>query len=343
MIKLNKEIFKFSENNIKRDILYENKLSEKITHCFNHLLTNKRIPINELKNDNTFDFNKLKISEGKNYDWFFLNNDKIIILIRQYQQHFTFFTKAKDYYEDRVNNFIIHFNREKITDDKLSDHFCDNPFLGLSVLLPGLIKLLVDNNVHSLWNNLSFIRPDYVDVKNVYNGGDDVSDLDSLLFACDELFNKYLECYAENEMIDKLKSFHVGDKFGKVYTIKEIKTDIKDEYYHNIGINFIQDGSTEIKWHDVYALTMWYYDALNYDGMVDLVQEFAYTNYQSVFDIVDDKKRRIVWDFYWNFIIELHKQFNETNKIDFDRFKSLIPKEFITFIEQLYYIKHKIK
>ena len=344
MITLNKEIFKFSENDVKNDVLYEKKLREKIKHCFNHLLTNKRISINKLKDDNTFNFKKLKFSEGKNYDWFFLTNNKINILVRQYQQHFTFFTKTKsdNYYADKVNVFIIHFNREKITDDKLSDQLCDNPFLGLSELLPSLIKLLINNNVHSLWNDLSFIRPDYVDVKNVYNGGDDVTDLDSLLFACDELFGKYLEYYAQNEMLDKLKTLNVGDRFGKVYIIKEIKTDVKDKYYYSAGLNFIQDGSTEIKYADVYSLTRYYYDALNYDEMTDIIKQFAYTNYQSVFDSIKVKKR-IVWDFSYSFIIELHKKFNETTIIDFDRFRSLLPKEFITFIEQLYIINNTYK
>lgn len=342
------EIFEFSENNVKRGVLQKNELPKKIKKCFNHFFENKRIPINELENDNSFDFSKLKFREGKNYDWFFLTNDKVTILVRQYGTHFTFFTNLKkeaaERYFSKVNVFIIHVDQDKINDDTLSDSLCDDNFLILSELLPSLVKILLEDDVHSLWNNLSFKRPDYVEVKNVYNGGEDVNNLDMFLFACDEIFQTFLECYAENEMLEKIKTFKVGDTFGEDYTILEVRTEVKNDYYHSVGLKYSRvnfTGKVEEKWDDVYALTRWHYKDFEYNPMVEEIKKFAYANYEKIFNAMVETSQ--VWGFIFvsHFVEALHKEFNKD--IGVVEFRKLLPKKFETFIEQLYYIKKSIK
>jgi hypothetical protein len=337
------KIFDFDENSTKTNLLYKTELRQKIEYVFKHLFENKRVPINKLKKDNSFDFSELKFSEGKNYDWFFLVNDNVTLLVRQYRTHFTMFSKTKiegqDSYFQKVKVFTMLFDTDKMDDD-LSDSYCDNKFIGLSELLPSLIELIKEDNVHSLWNDYSFKREKYVKVENVYNGGDDVSNLELLLFACDELFQKYLVSYAENEMLDKIKTLKVGDKFGRNYVIKNIKTEVKDDYYHAVGMSFFDDDDKkEDKWADVYSLTRWYYKDLNYNNMTEVVEKFVYQNYQPLFDEMCQNK---VFGFVFvsHFIGALHKKFNATNEIDYKDFRNILPKKFEDFIEQLYYIKH---
>lgn len=342
------EIFEFNENHIKNAVLGKNDLPKKLKKCFNHFFENKRIPINKLKKDNSFDFSKLKIREGKNYDWFFLTNDKVTILVRQYGTHFTFFTSLKkegiESYFQKVNVFIIHVDRDKINDDSLSDRLCDDNFLFLKELLPSLIEILLEDNVHSLWNNYSFKRPDYVEVQNVYNGGEDVSNLDMFLFACDEIFQTFLECYAENEMLEKIKTFKVGDTFGKDYTILAVKTEVKDDYYHAVGLKHSRvsfNGKVEEKWDDVYALTRWHYKDFEYNPMVEEIQKFAYANYEKVFNSMVESSELWGFVFVSHFVQALHKEFNKD--IEVVEFRKLLPKKFEDFIEQLYYIKKSVK
>lgn len=261
-----KEIFSFDENHVKRNVLMENKFNYKIKACFNHLFDNNRIPINKLNADNSFDFSKLKHYEGKNYHWFFLTNDILTILVRKYSTHFTFFTKLKeeDDYFERICVFTISLDRDMI-EGELSDKFIYDHFLLIVDLLPNLVALLSDRNSQSLWNNYSFPRPKYVKVENIYDGGEHVTNLDLFLFACAEIFNIFSEFYAENEMFEKIKTLKVGDKFGTSYTIKEIKTKLKDGYYHGVGIVYLNErsnGTVEERWCDVYSLTRYYYDDL---------------------------------------------------------------------------------
>lgn len=345
------KIIKFSESDIKRDVLYHHKIREQIEFTFKYLFDNKRLPINKLKKDNTFNFSKLKFDEGKNYDWFFLVNDNSKILIRQYQSHFTFYTKSKirqdqDEYFQKVCIFTIHFNRDKINDDDLSDSFCEDNFLGMNAILPNLIELLEKGHVHSLWNNLSFKREKYVDVEIAYTGGDDVSKLDVLLFACDELFSIYAEAFSKNEILDKLKTLKVGDKFGENSIILDVKTEVKDDYYHAVGLSYNETnfkGETEKKWADVYALSRWHYDELFYDELTNVVKEFAYKNYKEIFDELSTVEMYFFL-FPTTLIKQLHAKFNETHEIEIQRFIGLLPKGFKNFIEELYrYTKESLK
>ena len=113
------EIFKFSEQDFKQSIVYENKLIKKLRYSFDYLL--KYLPINVV--DDNFTFDNIKFREGKNYDWFFLVKDNIQLLVRQYSSHFTIICVNKDKeisYRDRMSVFTINDDYEKM-DDEIND------------------------------------------------------------------------------------------------------------------------------------------------------------------------------------------------------------------------------
>ena len=186
--------FKFNDDDVKVDFVRSNNIEQKINFALKYLVNH--LPVNKLKKDNSFDFSSLKFNEGKNYDWFFLNNKNTTILIRQYQTHFTFFTKHKSDgdYKSRLCVFTITENTEKMDDD-LSDSFCDDNFLNITKYLPELVKLIENDTVHSIWNNYSFKVPKYTDVKIGMIGPENIHSLDVLIFASDELFSMYLSFY----------------------------------------------------------------------------------------------------------------------------------------------------
>ena len=263
------EIFKFDENYLKFNFLMKNNLGGKIDLCFEHLFKNQRIPINKLRADNTFDFKKLKNREAKNYDWFFLANDNVRILVRQYQSHFTFFSKVKHegpraFLFEKINIFTISVNTENIDNEELKDSLWDNPLITLDELLPKLVDFMLEDKVYFLWGN-PFAGLDYVEVEVAYTGGDIVSKLDSLLFACGEISQMFLECYAENEMLAHIKTLKTGDKFGDKYTVKEVRVEVEDDYYHDAGLVYTKqhhNGEIEEDWSDVYSLTRFMFDDL---------------------------------------------------------------------------------
>jgi len=254
---MEKDIFKFEESNFKQHIVYENKLIQKLKYSFEYLL--KYIPINTV--DDKFTFDDLKFSEGKNYDWFFLVKDNVQLLVRQYSSHFTFISINKDKeisYRDRMSVFTISDDRDKM-DDETSDAHVDDKFLTMKQILPSLIEIIEKDNVHAIWNTLSFVRPKFTEVK-MAQIGETIYSLDLLLFACDEVFSKHCELFAENDMANKIADFKVGDKLGDAYIITDVKKEINKEYFYNTGLSFINTNfsGSKSEWADVYSLTRYY-------------------------------------------------------------------------------------
>jgi len=252
-----KEIFKFSEDSFKNDIVYENKLIKKLKYSFDYLL--KYLPINTV--DDKFSFDDIKIREGKNYDWFFLVKDDIQLLVRQYGGHFTFICINKDKeisYHSRMSVFTINDDRKKM-DDKTSDEHCDNNYLTMEEIFPSLLEIIKKDNVHTIWNPLSLVRPEYTEVK-IAQIGENTHSLDLLLFACDEVFRMNCELFSENEMANKIAEFNVGDMLGDAYKITEVKKDIDEEYFYSTGLSFINTNfpGSKAEWSDIYSLTRYY-------------------------------------------------------------------------------------
>jgi len=258
------DLFSFEERDITSHMLYEMKLGYKFKDAFEYLLT--RLPIQKLKAD----LRKLKWDEGKNYDWAIIKDGRVTIIFRQYRLHYTIFFKVDGEgkmaeYNTKYGCLSFHTDTKHLSDD-VSDSYCDDNFRDMSRYIKPLIKLLEEDKVHGLWNPLSFKaddeerRPDHIEAKNIWNGGmDDLSSINDFIFCCDELFDKYLELFAKNEMMDRLKTIKVGDMLG-VYKVTAVRAATKDEYYHDAGLELKNTNFKDSKpsWADVYSLTRYY-------------------------------------------------------------------------------------
>lgn len=243
-----RDIFSFSERDLYFYLLHEMNLSRKFKQSFNYIIS--RLPIHKLK-----PLIELKWDEGKNYHWSIIEHDNIILIFRQYGYHFTIFFKNLNSSDYLGKYGCFFFDNNQNSD---VDYFTE-----LDKLLPSLIQLLKDGDIQSLWNNYSFPRPDYIEFKNIWNGGDDLSSIDNFVFCCDELFDKYLELFAETDMLDKIKTIKVGDMIS-TYKVENVITESKDGYYHGVGLkwhntNFPESGNI---WNDVYSLTRYYINYL---------------------------------------------------------------------------------
>lgn len=258
------DLFSFEERDITRHMLYEMKLGYKFKDSFNYLLT--KLPVQKLKAD----LRKLKWDEGKNYDWAIIKDGKVTIIFRQYRLHFTIFFKVdgkenNDWY-NKYGCLSFHTDTKHLSDD-VSDSYCDDNFRDMNKYIKPLIKELAGGSVHGLWNPLCFKaddeerRPDHIEAKNIWNGGDDdISSINDFIFCCDELFHKYLELFSQNEMLKKLKTIKVGDMLD-AYKVTSVNTTVKDDYYHNAGLELQNTNFKDSKpsWCDVYSLTRYYF------------------------------------------------------------------------------------
>jgi hypothetical protein len=261
-------IFSFDEKDFARDFFYRNKMKEKFIQAFNYVCG--KLPVQKIPKD----LEKLKWDKGKNYSWAIVEKDSLTLMIRQFGHHFTFFSRNRkkleakkelpdeftDLYYSQWSCFTIYSNQEKMKDP---DMIVEDNFYDLNPLLPSLLDFLSEEGPHLLWNTYAFKRPEWVEVKNAWNGGEDISSMDMVLFAFDELFNKYLELFAENDMIEKVKTFNVGDRLG-AYEITKVGTKLKDNYYYNVGLSLKNTNfpDSEPSWADVYSLSRYYLDSV---------------------------------------------------------------------------------
>lgn len=259
------EIFKFGKRDIVFHLMYEKKMNSKFVQAFNYV-------IEKIKpQDFTNNLSSLKWDKGKNYHWASIKKDNIIFLIRHYRTHFTIYFKIEDYGLFHEINFDIssygcftfYTNTELLSDDE-SDERVDNNFLDLNNLIENIFNHINKNWLHLLSNSASLPRPKHVEIKNVWDGGKDfITSIDEFIFCCEELFGKYQEYFAINEVLEKIKTFKVGDMLG-VYKITKIKTTVKDDYYHNVGIEIQNTNfpNSKPEFKDVYSLAHWHYNLI---------------------------------------------------------------------------------
>ena len=269
------ELFKFDGDDIKRHIQYEMRLLDKMEASFEYVfktLTKLGYHKNVTKLKK-IDFNKYKCDKGKNYNWYAITSGAANFLIRTYGSHFTIYTKnvverkltsGHTYDRNRYSAFTLHSNTNKMS-DKMSDSFCDNPFQDLNVLFPTIVDHVLRDRVQSLWNSVSFPRPDHCDIKNVYDG-ESITSIDQIIFCAEELSNIHISMYAQNEILEALKSLG-ADVIGKTFyggEITEVKTEFpkqySDPYYHGVGIETMKDGKKEFA--DVYSIANWHLEEL---------------------------------------------------------------------------------
>jgi hypothetical protein len=336
--------FKFTDQRVQVDIALDLKLQKKIRFCLDYLVN--RLPVNQLADDDSFDFDTLEFDEGKNYNWYFLNKENLTMLIRQYGNHFTFYVKCKEEYQTNLSVFTMGVNDDKMTDDE-SDEFCDDNFATLRKILPALVKMIEKGKVHAIWNNISLEQPKHTEFKLAMYGSDSVDSLDVLLFAADEIFSTYMCTYAENEALEQIKGLKVGDKFGRSYIITEVRTDHEEgDDYHGCGLKYTNNNFPDKKpeWSDVYSLVSFHYDDLEYDDRQreEKVMKFIHKNHNKVIiKLASGKQELFMWMVVVSKYIEImYELYEETfiSELDLKTFHKCINEEFRTFIKTSYNI-----
>lgn len=232
--------------------------------------------------------------EGKNYHWIAIALDKDIeMLIRDYDEHKTVYLKLTKkefdkegnllWVDETYNAFSIYTNREvackvreqgksdiptDLWEKYMDDMFYCLPYYDFNFLINKIIDMLRNDIIHLLWNTASLPRPErvkiehYYDFKSGFSFGCTIHSIDQMIFAAEELSVIHVELFAENEMLEKIKTLKVGDMVGS-YRIDGIRTELDDTYgaYHGVGVKIqntkFPDG--EAKWKDVYDLAYFYY------------------------------------------------------------------------------------
>ncbi len=283
-------VFNFSNDHVKAKIAYDLQLFKRIGKSFDY--THKKlVSLGHHVEGDKPQLSKGICIEGKNYNWVAVTSGNVKILIRTYDNHFTVYTcleetheykntktgKMCTYTDKEYGAFTYHTDTTKITiddeiegipkpknkdEDYIEDYYMDcfynNPFTMFNTQLKGLIDVIGKHEVHTLWNDYSFARPKFVSIKIAYNG-ESVSSFDKLFFCAEELSCKHMELFAENEMLEGIKKFKVGDEFKGKFNkgiITEVRTEVEDGYYHGVGLTIGEE------WCDVYSLTHWDLDGV---------------------------------------------------------------------------------
>lgn len=264
----NEVVFDFEDNHLKNMVVYEMKLVERMERAFDYIF-DKLIKFNEKFGTKltALDLGELKLQEGKNYNWCAFNAGVVQFIARTYGQHVTLFIKYGYHYNEKHDYTLYKYasmtyytELKGMSDDEhdsMLDKFYNNPFFELNKVFPSLLEMIKENKLHAIWNNISFERPDYCEPKLAYNG-EDIRSLDLTIFCAEELSTKHSQLYAENEMLEMLKSIVLtegmelqGKKIKEVCT--EFPKEYSDPYYHGVGI--LLEGDS---FKDVYTLTRWY-------------------------------------------------------------------------------------
>jgi len=274
-----KEPYKFEKNDITRHIQYDLEVMRNLESSFNYVfekLELKKHFVNLDKKKGEIKLHKVKADEGKNYDWIAVQSGTVKLIIRTYRQHHTIFTKNKttkklesgrEYTNSRYSAFTFHTNTKGFS-DALHEKYYENKFIDLNVALPQIIEHCAKDRIQSLWNSAGFKRPEYCEVKNAYDG-ENITSVDLLIYCAEELSDKHMELFAQNDMMETLKQLQAKGVIGENFergTVKSIDTefpkDYDEPYYHAIGIEVVEaDGRN--KFNDVYCLTRWHMDAVN--------------------------------------------------------------------------------
>lgn len=254
------DIFSFEKRDVTRHMLYDLHLGDKIKDAFKYLCTN--IGVKDVPKD----WSRVKWSEGKNYNWLIIKRDNVTFAIRQYHSHYTIFSKREkgtDDWKAKFSIFTFETDLDQLTDKQRDQREWTDE---LAKYIDQLFEFAAGDKIWALWNNAMFKREKHIKVKCVWSGSDDdIDNIDMFNFACEEIFQKFLEVFSQNDMLERVKTVKVGDKLGE-YTVTSVKKAVKDEYYHGVGISW--KSGKEDKWNDVYALTRWYFPQMFPNGFM---------------------------------------------------------------------------
>lgn len=265
-------VFNFDSEDIKKYIQYDLNLLRKISKSFNYVQDKfKQLGFFlELDLEN-INLEKANWYKGKSYDWLSISNGNVEFLIRKYKFYFTIYSKLiidrVDYTEKQFSCFNFNTNIKLVKDD-LNDFYYDNNFFDLNNHLKYIIEMIRDKNVGMLWNSCALIRPEHCEVSSIFHGESIIS-IDKLIFCAEELSNLHISLFSENEMLEKLKGMNdrVGLEFDRNSNIDYIKTEVTNNYYHDVGIGLIDKNDNKKSFKDVYCLTMYYFTNIFTDNL----------------------------------------------------------------------------
>lgn len=331
------EIVAFNERTVKDTLIGKMRLGSKLQEAFRFIVD--KVPAHE-----PMDLNKVDWLKTKNYNWCVIQKDNVTLIIRHYGNHFTIFTKRftehdmgeHTYKEYRYSGFTYFSETEHLSDEE-SDARCDDNFVDLNNSLTRLIEIVAENGVHTIWNDLSFVRPKHVEAKVMFDG-DEIYSFDNFIFGCDEIFHLAFMLFAENEIVEKVKEFEgkEGQMLNSRYKIDYVRSEVDKEYYHSTGIGLIDTLSEKESksFQDVYSLGRWYYEDMYFGNIKKNIEKFLFTSHDKVFAETFNKDIMIMAQFTNPYIKMMHELFiAEGNDIDIKVFVSFLPKNFMEFLE----------
>lgn len=262
-------VFNFEGSDIQSYFNAELRIGRRLKKSFDYVVN--KLGVQKLKES----LEKLKWHETKNYDWCAVGNETTTFLIRKYRSHFTIYSKHKhkddefDFFQRNFDIFTYQSNTEMLSAEE-HDERVDNPCMDLDQSINQLFEIAGKNELHTIWNTYSFIRPKHVEVKVVING-ESISSYDLLIFACEEISTFGQQLFAENDVLEKIKTLKIGadfsSRFGD-YTIVDIRTEFpkqySDPYYHGVGLTLKNKRDSKEEFQDVYSLTHWHIEGLKF-------------------------------------------------------------------------------
>jgi hypothetical protein len=264
------KLFNFEKETLTSYIEYElktiSKFKEPFHYVINGLIAGKNYLV--IKSLDKFDLNALmkKEKQGKNYHWSVVTFENVTLVIRHYRYHFTIFSKVVkerdikgsyvEYGAFTVNTDMKKFGKDH---DKMMDAYYDKPFTDINVIFKDLISTLKgrDSGAYWVWNSAVLPRPKHVDIEAIFSGNT-ISSIDKFAFCMEEISQVYLELFAETTMLKRLKQIKQGDILNEHYKAGKINTEVKDDYFHDAGMELVDTKSKKKDFHDVYSLSRYH-------------------------------------------------------------------------------------
>jgi len=242
------DLFKFDKDILVNYLNHDYKLQKKIKSSFKFVV--EKLGVQDVNK-----VSDLKWLEEKNYNWAVLRSDNVILLIRHYRYHFTFYCEFTDNIDNVYKNteftiFTYFTNIKLIKTHDEQDERCDNNFMDIDASIDSIIKIIKEGHSHLLWNSAAVHIPYHTEI-TIASNDHTIYSFDKLIFATEELSSLEMQLFAENDMWDMLKKLKIGDSIGS-QTITNLSIDIKDNYYYSLGLSL--NGSFK----DIYSLTSWY-------------------------------------------------------------------------------------
>lgn len=299
----NSPIFRFDKESIKMHLDYDREYYRKLKKTLNGYIFPKMEELGyfqKLESLEDISISNINEKEGKNYNWSVVEYENVKMLIRRRQSnnHFTVFVNQYREEKRAEKNLISAFtfftnlgnmdlgSEDEYAIDGIRDEYYENPFMDFNKYLKPMIEVIKERSVYWLYNSACLPREKHIDIKVAFEGREHILSYDET-FCCYEEIDSFHTClYAENDMLQKLEEVkeRIGEQFDHQYKIHNVRTTLKDEYYHGVGIDLIdKDGKTSFQ--DVYSLTMFYYDKVfipeppeQNEFTIELVNSHRYVN-----------------------------------------------------------------